>query len=128
MGQGRRLYDKPEDWTSVVGMPDDWDKQNLTNLINNFMKEKFILEGRVYSGAQLIAATVQTAKKKEELSTNVFNRDSGVRDKASGYKVDMSIPTPLMERILEAYPMILRDDRMYAWFSRHFMRYFGVRD
>lgn len=128
MGQGKRLYDKPEDWTSVVGMPDSWDKKNLTNLINNFMKEKYTIEGKLYSGAQLIAATVETAKKKEEASTNVFNRDTGIRDKDSEYRVDMSIPTPLMERILEAYPMILRDDRMYEWFRKHFVKYFGVRN
>lgn len=128
MGKGTRNEEKPQDWTQVVGKLDDWDLRNMRNLINNFMKEKYTVHGKLMTGAQLIAVTVQTAKKKEEASTNVFTRDSGVRDKDSGYRVDMSIPTILLERILEAYPMILRDDRMYAWFCKHFGKLFAVRD
>lgn len=128
MGQGTRLHDTPEDWSSLMGLPTDWDKKNLTNLINNFKKEKFTVHGKLLTGSQLIAVTVQTAKKKEEASTNVFNKDTGVRDKDSGYRVDMSIPTVLMDRILQAYPVILRDDRQYAWFCKNFGGMFAVRE
>lgn len=128
MGKGRRNEATPDDWTQVVGAPDDWDKKNITNIINNFAKEKFTINGQLVNGAQLIIATIETARKKEEASTNVFNKDTGIRDKESGYKVDMSIPTPLMNTILEAYPMILRDDRMYSWFKKHFGHIFKVRD
>lgn len=128
MGKGRLNQPAPDDWTQVVGMPDNWDKQNITNIINNFAKEKFTINGKLYNGAQLIMATVETAKKKEDASVGVIHKDTGVRHKESGYRVDMSIPTPLMNTILEAYPMILRDDKMYAWFKRHFGRIFAVRD
>jgi hypothetical protein len=131
MGSGRRNEPTPVDWTQVVGELDEWDKKNLTNLINNFMKEKYTLtiDGvpHLLTGKQLIDATLKTARAKEEASTNVFNRDTGIRDKDSGYRVDMSIPTVLLERILEAYPMIMRDDRMYAWFCKHFGKIFAVR-
>lgn len=127
MGNGRRLHDTPDDWTQVVGQPDDWDKNNITAMIDNFSKEKFIMNGQQVTGAQMIVAALKTARAKEEASVDVFNKDTGIRDKDSGYRVDMSIPNPLMERLLAAYPMIFRDDRMYAWFCRHFGKFFAVR-
>lgn len=128
MGKGTRLQDTPEDWSSLTGLPDAWDKKNLSNLINNFKKEKFTVHGRLLTGSQLIAAVVATARKKEDANTNAFNIDTGIRDKESGYKVDMSVPTVLMNRILEAYPVILRDDRQYEWFCKNFGKLFAVRN
>lgn len=120
MGEGRRLHETPDDWSSLAGMPDDWDKQNLTNLINNFKREKFSVKNRVITGKQLIVAVSATARKKQEMTTNAFNRDTGIRDKSTGYRVELSVPTVLLNRILQAYPVILRDDRQYAWFIKNF--------
>ena len=123
MGKGTRLYDTPDDWSSLVGMPDDWDKQNITNLINNFKRERFVVKGHVVTGNRLIAAVVSTARKKEEMTTNAFNRKTGVKDKDTEYRTELSLPTILMNRILEAYPVMLRDDRQYAWFAKNFSEF-----
>src|SRR5690554_5261149 len=86
MGKGRRLYDTPDNWSDLVGMPDDWDKRNIQALIRNFEHEKFMVKGQVITGKQLINAVVATARWKQEKATNAFNRKTGVRDKDSGYR------------------------------------------
>ena len=123
MGKGKRLHDTPEDWTSLTGMPDDWDKKNITNLVNNFKREKFVVNERTVSGNQLILAVTATARKKQEMTTNAFNSDTGIRDKDSQYRTELSLPTILLNRILEAYPVILRDDRQYNWFVKNFPQF-----
>lgn len=123
MGKGRRLYDTPENWSDLVGQPDDWDKQNITNLIRNFEREKFTVKGRIVTGRQLILAVTATARRKQEMTTNAFNRKTGVRDKDSEYRTELSLPTILLNRILEAYPVMLRDDRQYNWFVKNFPQF-----
>lgn len=123
MGKGTRLYDTPEDWSALTGMPDEWDKKNITNLIRNFEREKFSVKGRIVSGKRLIYAVSASARKKQELTANAFNRDTGIRDKGSEYRTELSLPTILLNRILEAYPVLLRDDRQYAWFIKNFPQF-----
>lgn len=123
MGKGRRLYDTPDNWSDLVGMPDDWDKRNIQALIRNFEHEKFMVKGQVITGKQLINAVVATARWKQEQTTNAFNRKTGVRDKDSGYRTELSLPTILLNRILEAYPVMLRDDRQYNWFVKNFPQF-----
>lgn len=35
----KTIQNKPEHWSEIVGMPDEWDKKNLTALINKFKRQ-----------------------------------------------------------------------------------------
>lgn len=115
----KRLHDNPDHWSDIVGMPDDWDKQNLTNLINNFKKESFHYNGENFTGQQWITREVKDAKKQHQQELSVTN-EFGVKIKDSEMRIGTAIPNVLWNRIQESYPTMFRDQKHFNWFVKTF--------
>jgi hypothetical protein len=107
----------------AVGDPDEWDVQNITNLINAFKKRKFTVEGFVVNGATLIKMCQDEARASHQTSSfNQFN----VKDKDTDSRAITAIPQALWEEIGDTMPTIFREKKHYEWFLRHFGRQFMI--
>lgn len=130
----RRLRDKDYGWKDVIGMPDQWDKKNLTVLINNFMKEKFAIclehqavnkckppecrSVKLMTGAQWAKAELEDSKKQNQ-SDDVFN-PYGIKIKDSELRIGTAMPNVLWQRISDTAPTLFTDKDHYAWFIKNF--------
>lgn len=118
MAGGTRNLDRPDHWSDIIGMPDDWDKKNLQNLIGNFYKEKFeIKEGTVVTGKQWTKLEVEDARKQHQQDGKA---EHGVKIKNTEMRIGTAIPNILWKRIEEAYPTIFRDVDHLNWFITNF--------
>lgn len=117
----KRNEDNPDHWSDIVGMPDDWDKQNLTKLINNFKREKFNFEGVNFTGAEWIKNEVADAKKAHQLGgVGEVSNPFGTKIKDSETRIGSAVPNILWARILETYPTLFRDRKHFNWFIKNF--------
>lgn len=118
MAGGQKHADRPDHWSEIVGMPDDWDKQNLRNLIENFYKEKFeMVGGKLLTGKQWTKLEVEDARKKHD---QVLKDSHGVKIENSELRVGTALPNLLWNRIEEAYPTMFRDKDHFNWFIENF--------
>lgn len=121
-----RNDDKPEHWSDIVGMPDEWDKQNITNLINTFKVTPFTFtkdDGTTYkrTGAQWIKAEVADSKRQNQTEgVGEISNPFGVKSKDSDMRIGTAIPRLLWHEIQEAYPTMFRDTKHYTWFVKNF--------
>jgi len=115
----KRLQDKPEHWSDVVGMPDDWDKQNITTIIDNFCKQKYKFNGKWYTGQQWIVLAIRDAKRSHQQESGGFN-PKNIKIKDSDMRALLAMPPPLNATIVEAYPTMFRDRKHTYWFAKNF--------
>ena len=117
MAGGRKNLDRPDHWSDIVGMPDDWDKKNLRTLIDNFYKEKFELNDKVITGKQWTKLEVEDARKKHGQDVE---GDHGVKIESSEMRIGTAMPNVLWTTIEAAYPTIFRDTDHLNWFIQNF--------
>lgn len=123
---GKRVADAPDHWSDIVGMPDDWDKKNLTNLINKFKKTTFYFtakDGKKYGvkGSDWLKNEVKDAKESHQLSgIGEAVNPYGVKSKESDMRVGTAMPIELWNRIQESYPTMFRDEKHFNWFIKNF--------
>jgi hypothetical protein len=116
----------PDHWSQIVGMPDDWDKKNLTNLINTFKKKTFTFTDakgvkRSTSGAAWIKYEVEDAKRSHQLDgAGTIANPFGVKSKESDMRITTAMPNELHREISESYPTIFRDKKHHSWFVKNF--------
>lgn len=122
----KKIHDKPDHWSAIVGMPDAWDKENLTNLINKFKRRKFSFEAadgtiKVVTGKQWITSEVVDARKSHQTSgVGEITNPYGLKVKDSDMRIGTAIPKDLWLEIEEAYPTIFRDKKHMTWFLKNF--------
>ena len=122
----KQLQDKPDHWSEIVGMPDDWDKKNLTNLINKFKKTTYYFTDKDgikkgVKGADWIKNEVKDARESHQLTgVGALKNPYGIKSEESGARVQTAIPNALRHEIVEAYPTMFRDIKHSNWFLRKF--------
>lgn len=114
----RRLKDKPDHWSKIVGMPDEWDRKNLQTIINNFKKRKFKVEGIVITGKTFIELEVADARRMHGYDDT--GNPENVKAVDSDSRAVMAMPRELDSIIQEAYPTMFRDKAHFFWFIHHF--------
>lgn len=118
----KRIQDNPDHWSDIMGLPDEWDVQNLQALIGKFKKRKFSIEGKVITGATYIRMCVAEARHSHGMdnaftaSANPYNE----KIKNSEMRAMTTLPPELNKEILEAYPAMFRDKKYSYWFAKHF--------
>jgi len=115
---GKRIAEGPEDWSKIIGDPDDWDKKNLMALINKFAVQTFDVEGTKITGKAWIELEVADARRSHGLDGTQPGNDVGKKTK--DMHVYSAIPTPLHNAIQQSYPTIFRDKKHYYWFLKNF--------
>lgn len=107
--------------SDAVGNPDNWDKENLTRLINNFKRRKFSVEGFIISGATLIKMCRDEARASHnvELGENKFN----VKIKDSDMRAVTAIPQALYQELEETMPTLFREKKHFEWFIKNFKEF-----
>lgn len=120
----KRNTASPNHWSDIVGMPDEWDKTNLTNLINTFKKTPFTFEnGKTLTGAQWIKAEVADAKKQhqqDDLEATKGINPYGTKIADTETRIGTAIPNVLWNKIQESYPTMFRDKKHFSWFIKNF--------
>lgn len=101
----------------AVGDPDDWDKENLTHLINSFKRRKFSVEGQLITGNTLIQMCRDEARASHGVGYgNQFN----LKIKDSDTRAVTAIPQALYEELENTMPTIFREKKHFEWFIRKF--------
>lgn len=133
----RRLRNKDDGWKDVVGMPDEWDKQNVQTCINNFMKKKFkaceVFDTDEHecnhqpniSGKAWITECVRQTRHYTDVGMDPFN-EFGIKNLESDARIVSSIPTALWNELADTMPTVFRDKDHFGWFVSNFKHYFLV--
>lgn len=118
----KRVANNPNHWSDIVGMPDAWDKKNLTALINKFKKQKFtsVIPGykKVVTGDTWIKMCVAQAREAHG-ADDKFN-DYNLKSKDSDMRAITTMPPFLQFMIAEAYPTLFKDKAHSLWFAKNF--------
>jgi len=122
--KGKRVQDNPDHWSDIVGMPDEWDKENIRRIIKNFSEEKFSFteeDGSVttMTGEAWIVSEVEDAKESHRQGLDPIN-EHGLKSKDSDMRVATAMPNVLWARISEAYPTLFKDRKHLTWFVKNF--------
>lgn len=89
----------------VIGMPDDWDKRNIQNLIKNYHRK--------------YPSNIPTAiKHGRELSG--YDTRAKLKDNVVLGRHVLELPADLANEIELAYPTMFRDKDHLAWFKKNF--------
>jgi hypothetical protein len=121
---GKRVYDEPDHWSEIVGMPDEVDIKNLNALITNFKADHFEVYGRMMTGQQWISYEVADAKEQMELSgVGAMVNPHGVKSKETELRVGTAMPYVLWNAIERAYPTMFRDKKHFDWFCKNFREF-----
>lgn len=90
-----------------VGLPDAEDERNVRAIVSNFHK--------AHPGVISFIAAKSRDEKAAHESVNPFE------DKRDKSRVrTLSLPTPLLREIEEAYPLMFSNRKHIAWFKKHF--------
>lgn len=137
----KRLRDKSDGWKDVVGQPDEWDRQNLEVLINQFIKaqfkeceifdmecdEKTCKHPRNISGKRWIDLALASTRRDHQLEAHsITTNPFGLKNKDSDSRIVTSMPELLHHIISDTMPTIFRDKGHFEWFLKHFKHYFMV--
>lgn len=119
---GKKLVDKPEDWSKIVGTPDSWDKKNIEALVRTFEKTTFDIPemGGKITGAQWIKSTVAEARQRHQVE---LNNDYGLKSKQMDMRILTTVPRPLYMKLLEGYPTLFKDYKQHIWFAKNFSQF-----
>lgn len=120
-----RNAEAPDHWSQIVGMPDKWDKDNITRLIDNFKKRRFSIEGQVISGKTYIEMCVAEAKISHQ--ADAIGNEYNVKSKDSDMRALYTMPPELNTELLEAYPTFSRDQKHVLWFAKNFKEFLIAR-
>jgi len=104
-----------KDWASIVGMPDQKDKENIEFLIKVF-EAKF---------PGYIAACVKQEKDEEAEIAGGFHKVDPhlMKSYQSGLRKVMVIPPELAATLKESYPTMFKDKAHFHWFVRNFPQF-----
>jgi hypothetical protein len=104
--------DGPDDWSEIVGMPDEWDERNIATLIKKYEKR---FPGQIEW--LLKDSRAEVGEEKRALKF-VAKEERGI-----GLKRSLSLPSALINEIKAAYPTMFRDKRHMAWFMKKFPQF-----
>ena len=125
----KTIQNKPEHWSEIVGMPDEWDKKNLTALINKFKRQTWYFTDkngvkRGIKGRDWIIYERKDARDSHQLNASGFGANPyGIKSKETGMRVQTAIPNELWHQIELAYPTMFRDIKHYNWFLKNFKEF-----
>lgn len=107
----RKTYtgEGPKDWHEVVGMPDEWDKKNISIIIRKF-------ENNPATRGQIAYFLGQARQERQEVRELKFVKDN----KQLNFKRRLVMPSALLDEIKAAYPAMFRDQKQFEWFLRNF--------
>jgi hypothetical protein len=90
-----------------VGLPDDEDERNVRAIVSNFHN--------AHPGViSFITAKARDEKEAHEATTLFQKKEDKPRRRT------LSMPTPLLREIEEAYPLMFLNRKHLAWFKKHF--------
>lgn len=102
----------------AIGLPDDGDWQNITNIIGVYRKESV----KKY-GFDILIDCIANARKEYHnfggkydtlaVQKNLVNKDSGMR-------YHFEFPESFVKTIELAYPLMFKDRKHYHWFCKKF--------
>ncbi len=126
LSMAKRLEKKPDHWSDIVGMPDEFDKKNIQTIINNFKRQKFNVEGAMITGKMFIELEVADAKRMHQAESgwNPYN----MKAQETESRAVIAMPIPLDMIIKEAYPTMFRDTKHFGWFMKHFGKEFQIAE
>lgn len=96
----KRTTDDKYSWKDAVGMPDEWDRQNIQTIINNYH----------HKHPQDIPRAIKQGR--EAPDTEKGNSVMG--------KHVLELPAGLYATIEKAYPTMFHDKDHLAWFKKNF--------
>lgn len=108
-GLGEALLESGRDFLDYdpVGLPDAEDERNVRAIVSNFHK--------AHPGViSLITAKARDEKEAHESATVFQKKEDKSRRRT------LSMPTPLLREIEEAYPLMFVNRKHIAWFKQHF--------
>lgn len=100
---------KPKNVADIVGLPDEKDKENIIIIIKNFEKEN---PGALKHSIE--EAREQLRSQGEDVAK------FGVVNKGAQGRWMFELPEGLINKIIEAYPLMFRDKKHFDWFKRNF--------
>lgn len=95
-----------KDVAKAVGMPDEWDRQNIETIIKNY--------DRMYPG--------QIKALRDEARANHIETSSGIilSGKEANRRLVLTLPIPLLRDIEESYPAMFTSRDHFNWFCKNF--------
>lgn len=101
-----------KDLGDAIGMPTDWDKQNIQQMIRNY--------NRRHPG--ILAHTIKEAKQDMQMQSTVFHNVArfGEVDKQAHRRHMFELPEELVHIIEKGYPTMFRSKKHFAWFCENF--------
>lgn len=119
------------DWSKIVGQPDQWDKENIQALVNTFSKTTFTIPigdeedspTITITGAQWIKQGLEEARERHQITGSLKGNEYGLKDKQTDTRVMTTIPKPLQMKIMEGYPTLLKDKKHLMWFCKNFPQF-----
>lgn len=109
-GLDEALLDSGKDFIDYdpVGLPDDEDERNITTIVNNFHK--------VHPGVISHITRIARGEKEAHESATLFQK----KEEDKPRRRVLSMPTPLLREIEEAYPLMFTNRKHLAWFKHKF--------
>lgn len=98
-----------KDIADAVGLPTQWDKENLTKIIQRFERKN----------PGMIAYTIQEAKKDYQSQGGNKAKFGEVNKHAQG-RIILELPEELHHQLEKSLPSLFRSKKHLAWFVKHF--------
>lgn len=104
---------KDNDWSNVVGMPDDQDRKQLRLIIDIYE--------RTHPGE---IARVVAWERLQEQENGFGGADPFlVKNKQSDLRKVLAMPPDLVGAIKEGFPSLFKDRKHFSWFVRNFPQF-----
>lgn len=118
-----------DNWSDVVGMPDEWDKKNIQALVDLFYATTFDIPTsdaknapmEKITGKQWTEDMLQDARMRHGLDgPNDKEGDYGLKSKNMDMRIMCTVPFPLYKKLLDGYPTLFKDYKHQLWFAKNF--------
>jgi hypothetical protein len=121
---GKKIAELDGDYSDIVGMPDDWDRQNIKALIDLFKSTVFPLEiagGKKINvrGDVLIKQCVADSRRYHQNSIDLSRKGHNLKSVDSELRAVMTMPTILDHKLRQGYPTLFKGKHL-TWFLRNF--------
>lgn len=103
----KRLQEKPDNLSDLIGLPDAQDKTNIRNILKNY---------DAANPGQIKATIIEARKEVQDNQLGIY----GVSNKSAQGRRVLELPEGLLRTIEEAYPLMFADKKQLAWFCRNF--------
>ena len=100
-------------------MPDAEDRRNIAELIKTYDKA-FTYPHPLSIGVSMELALKEIDNRATTKTIHTSSGSSRVVKENAGMTRRMSLPKPFMEKLKQAYPLIITDKGQYEWFLRNF--------